>query len=103
MDYLITNLIDELLWQLESIDAWYVWNVLIFAYFGTAIAQHAGKYAALRENDKALNPIANAFYEGAMYGLAKAWVDVHPMNEYLIDSIIYSLIQTKVTKRPTWA
>ncbi|CAL9975755.1 hypothetical protein VPHD273_0084 [Vibrio phage D273] len=66
MDYLITNLIDELLWQIEDISFYAVIGV---GYFATAIAQYAGKYAALRENDKALNPIANAFYAGAVYGL----------------------------------
>ena len=100
MDYLITNLIDELLWQIEDIS---FYAVMVMGYFATAIAQYAGKYAALRENDKALEPIANAFYEGVRYGLAKAWVDCHPMNEHLIDSIADSLRQTKVTKRPTWA
>lgn len=66
MDYLITNLIDETLRQLHDLNLWAWWLGL---YFGTAIAQYAGKYAALRENDKALNPIANAFYAGAVYGL----------------------------------
>ncbi|CAL9964633.1 hypothetical protein VPH219E481_0090 [Vibrio phage 219E48-1] len=66
MDYLITNLIDEIIWQLQDVS---IWLLLILFYFGTAIAQYAGKYAALRENDKALEPIANAFYAGAVYGL----------------------------------
>ena len=66
MDYLITNLIDELLWQIEDISFYAVIGV---GYFATAFAQYAGKYAALRENNKALNPIANAFHTGARFGL----------------------------------
>ncbi len=66
MDYIITNLIDETINQLRDLS---IWTVLIFTYFGTAFAQYAGKYAALRENNKALNPIANAFHTGARFGL----------------------------------
>ncbi len=73
MDHLITNLIDETLWQLQDVS---IWLLLILFYFGTAIAQYAGKCAALRENDKALNPIANAFYAGAVYGLV--YSQYHP-------------------------
>ncbi len=73
MDYLITNLIDETLWQLQDIGMWVLW---IGGSIGAVIARCAGKYAALRENDKALNPIANAFYAGAVYGLV--YSQYHP-------------------------
>ncbi len=100
MDYLITNLIDETINQLRDLS---IWTVLIFTYFGTAFAQYAGKYAALRENDKALNPIANAFYEGAAHGVSQTWryrdrIDIHFMQE-----VNRRLDVARRTKRSVWA
>ncbi len=99
MDYLITNLIDELLWQIEDISPYAVIGV---GYFATAFAQYAGKYAALRENDKALNPIANAFYEGAAHGVSQTWryrdrIDIHFMQE-----VNRRLDVARRTKRSVW-
>ncbi|AUR96811.1 TMhelix containing protein [Vibrio phage 1.232.O._10N.261.51.E11] len=99
MDYLITNLIDELLWQIEDIS---FYAVIAMAYFGTAIAQYAGKYAALRENDKALKPIANAFYTGARFGLRAT----HPTSGdgfYCYLQIREELFSAKTHKRSVWA
>ena len=99
MDYLITNLIDETLWQLQDVS---IWLLLILFYFGTAIAQYAGKYAALRENDKALNPIANAFYSGARFGLRAT----HPTkgDGFLFYLRIRETLDSAYThKRSVWA
>lgn len=99
MDYLITNLIDETLRQLHDLNLWAWW---LAAYFGTAIAQYAGKYAALRENDKPLNPIANAFYEGARCGLNTT----HPTSGdgfYCYLQIREALFSAKTHKRSVWA
>ena len=99
MDYLITNLIDEIIWQLQDVS---ISSVIAMAYFGTVIAEVAGKYAALRENDKALNPIANAFYEGAAHGVSRTWryrdrIDIHFMQE-----VNRRLDVARRTKRSVW-
>ncbi len=100
MDYLITNLIDELLWQIEDIS---FYAVMVMGYFATAIAQYAGKYAALRENDKALNPIANAFYAGAMYGVSETWRLGDFSDIYFKQEAERRLHVAHKTKRSVWA
>ncbi len=100
MDYLITNLIDETINQLRDLS---IWTVLIFTYFGTAIAQYAGKYAALRENDKALEPIANAFYTGAMHGLSETFDRSDMMGLALAQDVADALFTAKKHRRSVWA
>ncbi len=100
MDYLITNLIDELLWQIEDISFYAVIGV---GYFATAIAQYAGKYAALRENNKALKSIANAFYVGAAYGLEKTWDHRDPVAFHCYLRVSESLFRSHIHKRSVWA
>ncbi len=99
MDYLITNLIDEIIWQLQDIS---IYAVIAMAYFGTAFAQYAGKYAALRENDKALNPIANAFYEGARCGIACTWRFRQRSDLLFLQEAIHRLDVARRTKRSAW-
>ncbi len=99
MDYLITNLIDELLWQLQGVS---IYAVIAMAYFGTAIAQYAGKYAALRENDKALNPIANAFYVGARCGIACTWRFRQRSDLLFLQEVNRRLDVARRTKRSVW-
>ncbi len=99
MDYLITNLIDELLWQIEDISPYAVIGV---GYFATAFAQYAGKYAALRENNKALNPIANAFYDGARCGIACTWRFRQRSDHLFLQEAIHGLDVARRTKRSTW-
>ncbi len=100
MDYLITNLIDELLWQLQDVS---IYAVMAMAYFGTVIAEVAGKYVALRENDKALNPIANAFYEGAAYGVSQTWRYSYLEDIFLRREVERRLDVARRTKRSVWA
>ncbi len=99
MDYLITNLIDEIIWQLQDVS---ISSVIAMAYFGTVIAEVAGKYAALRENDKALNPIANAFYEGAVHGVSQTWRYQDIIDTYLMQEVNRRLDVARRTKRSVW-
>ncbi len=99
MDYSVNLSIDDALRQIHDL---HLWAWFVAAYFGTGIAQWAGKRFAMRKINKAIDPIADAFYEGARYGLAKSWVDCPPVNAHLIDLISNSLIQAKITKRQVW-
>ena len=66
MDYSVNLSIGDALRQVHDLNLW-AWFVA--AYFGAGIAQWAGKRLAVREINKAIDPIANAFYAGAVYGL----------------------------------
>lgn len=100
MDYIITNLIDEIIWQLQDFS---FWEVLVITYIGVSIAQYAGKYAALRENDKALDPIANAFYAGAAHGVSQTWRYQDIIDTYLMREVSRRLDVARRTKRSEWA
>ncbi len=99
MDYLITNLIDEIIWQLQGFS---FWEMLITTYIGVSIAQYAGKYAALRENDKALKSIANAFYVGARCGIACTWRFRQRSDLLFLQEAIHRLDVARRTKRSAW-
>lgn len=99
MSSFINDLINELILQLQDIN---YWKLFFGVYFLTAIAKYMGKCVALRENDKALNTVANAFYQGARCGISKTWIAGNRKDIDYRALVSSSLVVAKKTNKQSW-